>query len=50
MKSEVVGYKGRLAFDTLKPYGMPLIKVDTSKTDAISWKVRTPLKEGLQKV
>ena len=31
MMSEVVGYKGRLAFDTSKPGGMPLKKVDTSK-------------------
>lgn len=50
MMSEVRGYKGRLAIDTSKPDGMPLKKVDTSKMDAISLKVRTPLKEGLQKV
>ena len=48
--SEVIGYKGRLAFDTSKPDGMPLKKVDTSKMDAHGWKARTPLREGLQKV
>lgn len=48
--SEEVGYKGRLAFDTSKPDGMPLKKVDTSKMDALGWKARTPLREGLQKV
>ena len=50
MMSEVVGNKGRLAFDTSKPDGMPLKKVDTSKMDALGWKARTPLREGLQKV
>ena len=50
MMVEVVGYKGRLAFDTSKPDGMPLKKVDTSKMDALGWKARTPLREGLQKV
>ena len=50
MMNEVVGYKGRLAFDTSKPDGMPLKKVDTSKMDALGWKARTPLREGLQKV
>jgi hypothetical protein len=32
--SEVVGYRGNLAFDTSKPDGIPLKKVDTSKMDA----------------
>ena len=50
MMNEVVGYKGRLAFDTSKPDGMPLKKVDTSKMDALGWKAPTPLREGLQKV
>jgi len=50
MINEVVGYKGRLAFDTSKPDGMPLKKVDTSKMDALGWKARTPLREGLQEV
>ena len=35
--NEVLGYKGRQAFDT-------------SKMDALGWKARTPLREGLQKV
>ena len=50
MMNEVVGYKGRLTFNTSKPDGVPLKKVDTSKMDALGWKSRTPLKEGLQKV
>ena len=50
MMSEVVGYKGRLAFDTSKPDGMLLKKVDASKMDTYGWKARTPLREGLQKV
>jgi len=50
MMNEVVGYKGRLTFNTSKPDGVPLKKVDTSKMDALGWKSRTPLREGLQKV
>ena len=40
--SEVIGYKERLAFDTSKPDGMPLKKVDTSKKDALGWGAPTP--------
>ena len=47
MMCEVVGYKGNLVFDTSKQDGMPLKKVDTSKIDALGWKARTTLKEGL---
>ena len=42
MMSEVVGNKGRLAFDTSKPDVMPLKKVVTSKLDALGWKSSTP--------
>ena len=40
----------RVAFDTSKPDGMSLKKVDPSKMDELGWKARTPLREGLQKV
>lgn len=50
MMSEVVGYKGRLAFDTSKPGGMTLKKVNASKMDTYGRKACTPLREGLQKV
>jgi GDP-L-fucose synthase len=48
--SEVLGYKGDLVFDTSKPDGMPLKKVDTSKMDALGWKSSTSLREGLNTV
>ena len=35
--SEVFGYPGDLTFETSKPDGMPLKKVDTSKMDALGW-------------
>ena len=50
MMSEVIGYKGNLTFDTSKPDGMPLKKVDTSIMDSLGWKAQTPLRKGLQKV
>ena len=50
MMSEVVGNKGRLAFDTSKPDVMPLKKVVTSKLNALGWKTSTPFRAGLNKV
>ena len=42
LMSEVVGYRGNLAFDTSKPDGIPLKKVVTSKLDALCWKSSIP--------
>mgnify|MGYP001381840787 CR=1 FL=1 len=50
MMNEVVGYKGRLAFDTSKLDGMPLKKVVTSKLDALGRKSSTPFRAGQNKV
>ena len=37
-------------FDTSKPDGMPLKKVDTLKMDALGWSARTHLRDGLKTV
>jgi len=50
LMSEVVGYRGNLAFDTSKPDGIPLKKVVTSKLDALGRKSSTPFRAGQNKV
>jgi GDP-L-fucose synthase len=44
---EVVGYHGRIVFDSSKPDGTPRKLLDVSKLKALGWSARTPLPEGL---
>jgi GDP-L-fucose synthase len=46
---EVVGYTGRIVFDTSKPDGTPRKLLDVSKLRALGWKASTPLPEGLRR-
>jgi len=46
---EVIGYKGRLEFDTSKPDGTPRKLLDCTKLHNLGWKHKTPLKEGIAK-
>jgi len=45
--AEVVGYKGAFRFDASKPDGAPRKLLDTGKLDALGWRPRIRLKEGL---
>ena len=45
---EVVGYPGRLVFDLSKPDGTPRKLLDTSKINALGWRPRIGLREGIQ--
>jgi len=45
--AEIVGYQGRLVFDTSRPDGVPRKLLDSSKLNAMGWRARTPLREGL---
>jgi GDP-L-fucose synthase len=45
--AEVVGYGGRIDFDTARPDGAPRKLLDVSKLAALGWRARTPLREGL---
>ena len=45
--AEVVGYQGRLEFDTSRPDGTPRKLLDVSRLAALGWRARTPLKAGL---
>jgi len=48
MVKEVVGYEGKLVFDTTKPDGTPRKLLDVSKLHDLGWKHKTPMKEGLK--
>ena len=45
---EVVGYRGTLQFDTSRPDGTPRKLLDVSKLNALGWRAKTPLRDGLQ--
>ena len=45
---EVVGYRGRIRFDTSKPDGTPRKLLDVSKLKHLGWQAGTPLPQGLR--
>lgn len=45
--AEVVGFEGRLRYDTDKPDGMPRKVLDVSRLNAMGWRPRIELREGL---
>jgi len=48
MICEMVGFTGEIKWDTDKPNGTPVRKLDTSKLDALGWKAKKSLKDGLE--
>jgi len=47
---DVVGFKGRLAFDTSKPDGTPRKLLDVSRMTRLGWQAGIPLRDGLAAV
>ena len=45
--SKVVGFKGKIIWDTTKPDGMPKRFLDVSKLNKIGWKYKIDLRKGL---
>ena len=45
--ADVVGYRGRLVFDTSRPDGAPQKLLDVSKLAELGWRAKTPLREGI---
>lgn len=45
--ADMVGYRGKLSFDTTRPDGTPRKLLDLSRLQALGWTARTPLREGL---
>ncbi len=44
---EVVGFKGELEWDTSKPDGTPRKLMDSSRINALGWKAKVTLKDGI---
>jgi GDP-L-fucose synthase len=45
---QIVGYKGKIIFDSTKPDGVPRKLIDTSRLSNLGWKYSVDLKEGLE--
>ncbi|MDR1789902.1 MAG: GDP-L-fucose synthase, partial [Opitutaceae bacterium] len=45
--AEVVGYTGKITWDATKPDGTPRKLLDVSRLDALGWKPRLTLREGI---
>ncbi len=46
---QVIGYKGKIGFDTSKPDGPPRKLIDVSRLTAMGWKYNVDLEEGLRR-
>ena len=46
--AEVIGYEGEILWDTSKPNGTPRKVLDVSKAEALGWKYRTSLRDGIK--
>ena len=46
--AEVVGYEGAILWDKSKPNGTPRKVMDTSKAEALGWRPKTSLREGIR--
>lgn len=47
--AEIVGFKGKILWDTSKPNGTPRKLLDISKAKALGWTAFTPLPNGIRK-
>jgi GDP-L-fucose synthase len=47
---QVVGYTGKILWDTSKPDGTPRKKLDLTKIEQLGWQAKTPFLEGLKQV
>ncbi len=47
MISDIVGYQGRISFDTSKPDGTPRKLMDVGRLHSLGWRAKIGLREGL---
>jgi GDP-L-fucose synthase len=47
--AEVVGYQGRIVYDTSKPDGTPRKLLDVSRLEVMGWRATTPLRLGIRR-
>jgi GDP-L-fucose synthase len=48
--ADVVGYQGKIMFDTSRPDGAPRKLLDVSPINALGWRATIPLRAGLQRM
>ena len=48
--ADVVGYSGEIKFDTSRPDGAPRKLLDVSRINALGWRAKIPLREGLTRM
>jgi GDP-L-fucose synthase len=48
--ADVVGYRGKIEFDTSRPDGTPRKLLDVSRINAMGWRATVPLREGLKRM
>jgi GDP-L-fucose synthase len=44
---DVIGFRGRIVYDSSKPDGTPRKLLDVSRLEALGWRARTPLRDGI---
>jgi GDP-L-fucose synthase len=47
MVKEIVGFDGKIVFDTSKPDGTPQKLLDVSRMDKLGWKAKITLRQGI---
>jgi GDP-L-fucose synthase len=45
---DIVGYEGRIGFDTTKPDGTPRKLLEVSKLRDLGWRATIPLRSGIE--
>ena len=48
MVAKVIGYTGKINWDTTKPNGTPRKLLDVSKAKDLGWTYKTELEEGIR--
>ena len=46
---DVVGFKGKIVFDSSKPDGTPRKLLDVTRMQQLGWQARTPLRSGIER-
>lgn len=49
MMAEITGFTGEIIYDTTKPDGTPVKRLDVSKINSLGWHARTSLRAGVEK-
>ena len=49
MIQDIVGFKGKIGWDSFKPDGTPQKLLDVERLHNFGWKYSTPLYEGIEK-